>query len=230
MFERLELVIGKDALELIKTKTILVVGIGGVGGSLVEALVRSGVSNIIIVDFDVVEESNLNRQRVATLSSIGRKKIDVMKEIILDINKDCLIKTYDILVDKDNINLLFDFDKIDYVLDACDDVAAKKALIEASFERGIKVISSMGTGNKLNPSMLEVVEIKNTVNDPLARIFRKWMKDNHSDKKLMVLSSRELPVRSGRVVGSTAFVPNSAGILIASYVIRDILKEKKETS
>jgi Dinucleotide-utilizing enzymes involved in molybdopterin and thiamine biosynthesis family 1 len=223
MFKRLELIIGNDHLENIKSKVVLVIGIGGVGGAAVEALVRSGIHNIILVDFDVVEESNLNRQRIAFKSTIGMKKVIAMKNIIMDINECCNAEVNELLVDENNINSLFD-KRIDYVIDACDDVKAKKAIINECLKRKIKFISSMGTGNKLDPSLLEIVDIRKTSNDPLARIFRKWVKDSRIKEKIMVLSSREIPVKTGNVVGSTSFVPNSAGLLIASYVIRDIIK------
>ena len=222
MLERLELVIGHDNIETIIGKTVMIVGIGGVGGAAVEALARSGIGNIIIVDFDIIEQSNINRQRIAFRSTIGMKKVDVMKKIIHDINPMCNVRTYDLLVDDSNINIFFD-SNIDYVIDACDDVKAKKLIIGECLNRNIKFVSSMGTGNKLDPSLLEIVDIRKTSNDPLARIFRKWIKDNKINKKIMVLSSKEVPVKTGNVVGSTSFVPNSAGILIASYVIRDII-------
>lgn len=224
MFERLELVVGNDNLKKFLSKTILVIGIGGVGGALVEALVRSGISKIILVDFDIVEKSNLNRQRVAFHSTIGMKKVEVMKNIVMDINPLCDIRTYDMFVSDDNIGELFK-EKIDYVIDACDDVKAKKAIIGECLKKNIKFVSSMGTGNKMDPTLLEITDIRKTVNDPLSRIFRKWVKDNKINKKITVLSSRELPCKTGNVVGSTSFVPNSAGLLIVSYVIRDIIKE-----
>jgi len=223
MFKRLELIIGNEKLETIKSKTVLIIGIGGVGGAAVEALIRSGIHNIILVDFDIVEESNLNRQRIAMNSTIGMKKVEAMKNIILDINECCNVVANDLLVDENSIDSLFK-ENIDYVIDACDDVKAKKAIINECLKRKIKFISSMGTGNKLDPSLLEIVDIRKTSNDPLARIFRKWVKDSKIKEKIMVLSSREVPVKTGNVVGSTSFVPNSAGLLIASYVIRDIIK------
>ena len=224
MFERLKLVIGEEAINIINKKTIMIIGLGGVGGAVVESLVRSGVSNIIIVDYDVVEESNLNRQRVATISSIGMKKVDAMEKIVLDLNSKCKILKHDLLVNMDNIKELF-IDGIDYVIDAIDDVKAKKLIIRECLDRKIEFVSSMGTGNKIDPTLLEIVDIRKTNNDPLARIFRSWVKKENIKDKIIVLSSKEVPVKSGKIVGSTCFVPNSAGILIASYVVNNIIKK-----
>ncbi len=223
MFERLELLIGKESLEKIKKSRILIVGIGGVGGSVATSLVRSGVQNIILIDFDVVDITNVNRQVVAYHSTIGLKKVDVMKKILLDINPSLIVKTYDIFFNKDNIKTILDGEKPTYIIDACDSKETKKCIILEAISRKIKFISSMGTGNKMNPSDLEIIDIRKTVNDPLARIFRKWVKDNKIKSKITVLSSRELPIKTGNIVSSNSFVPTSAGLLITSYVIKDII-------
>ena len=225
MFERLELLIGKESLEKIKKSRILIVGIGGVGGSVATSLVRSGVQNIILIDFDVVDITNVNRQVVAYHSTIGLKKVDVMKKILLDINPSLIVKTYDIFLNKDNIKTILDEEKPTYIIDACDSKETKKSIILEAISRKIKFISSMGTGNKMNPSDLEIIDIRKTVNDPLARIFRKWVKDNKIKSKITVLSSRELPIKTGNIVSSNSFVPTSAGLLITSYVIKDIIND-----
>lgn len=226
MFDRLELLIGKDNLEKIKSKKVLVVGIGGVGGSVVTSLVRSGIENIVIIDFDTVDITNLNRQVIAYQSTIGMKKTDAMEKLINEINPTCNIKKYDLFLDNNNINEIFDKENPDYIIDACDSKDAKKAIIIEALKRKIKFISSMGTGNKLDPTKLEITDIRKTVNDPLARIFRKWVKDSKINDKIMVLSSREVPKKTGNVVASVSFVPNSAGFLISSYIINDIISNK----
>ncbi len=225
MFERLELLIGKEALKKIKKSKILIVGIGGVGGSIATSLVRSGVQNIVLIDFDIVDITNINRQVVAYYSTIGLKKVDVMKKMLLDINPSIVVKTYEIFVDKDNIKTILDDENPTYIIDACDSKETKKALILEAISRKIKFISSMGTGNKMNPSDLEIIDIRKTINDPLARIFRKWVRDNNIKSKITVLSSRELPIKTGNIVASNSFVPTSAGLLITSYVIKDIIND-----
>lgn len=225
MFDRFELLIGKDALEKIKKSKILIVGIGGVGGSVATSLIRSGVQNIVLIDFDTVDITNLNRQIVAYHSTIGLKKVNVMKKLLLDINPSIVVKTYEVFVDKDNIKTILDDENPTYIIDACDSKETKKALILEAISRKIKFISSMGTGNKMNPSDLEIIDIRKTINDPLARIFRKWVRDNNIKSKITVLSSRELPIKTGNIVASNSFVPTSAGLLITSYVIKDIIND-----
>ncbi len=222
MFDRLELLIGKDKLDLIKTKKILLIGVGGVGGACAVSLVRSGIHNLTIVDFDNVEKSNLNRQAVAKNSTLGKKKVEVLKDLLLDINPLVNIKCLDIFLDENNIDeVIKDYD---YVIDACDSVKTKEAIIKKCSNEEIPFISSMGTGNRIDPSKLEIVDIKKTSGDPLAKIIRKFVKDERIKGKVMVLCSKEVPLRKGTVVGSTAFVPTSAGLLITSYVIREIIK------
>ena len=221
---RLEKIIGRDNISILESKSVLVLGLGGVGGYVVESLVRSGIGKLIIVDFDTIDISNINRQIIALDSTIGNLKVDAMEKRILDINPKCNIIKISEFISADNINLLFDYN-FDYLIDACDTVSTKKAVIKECLTRNIPFISSMGTGNKLDPSKLEIVDIRKTINDPLARIFRKFVKDEKISKKVMVLSSTELPVKTAdRTPGSTAFVPSSAGLLIGSHVVRDILK------
>lgn len=226
MFDRLELLIGKDNLEKIKSKKVLVVGIGGVGGSVVTSLVRSGIENIVIIDFDTVDITNLNRQVIAYQSTIGMKKTDAMEKLINEINPTCNIVKYDLFLDSENIKEIIERERPDYIVDACDSKETKKAIILEALNKKIKFITSMGTGNKLDPTKLEITDIRKTVNDPLARIFRKWVKDNKINEKIPVLSSREVPIKTGNVVASNSFVPNSAGLLITSYIINDIILNK----
>lgn len=218
-FSRLEKVIGNDNLKLLNKKSVLVLGCGGVGGYVVEALARSDIGTLILVDFDKVDISNINRQIIALESTIGEYKVDLLEKRVNDINKDCKIIKINKFIDLDNLDELFN-NKIDFFVDACDTVSVKKGIIKECLKRKIKFISSMGTGNKLDPSKLEIMDIRKTVNDPLARILRKFVKDERINDKVMVLSSSELPIKTGdRTPGSTAFVPSSAGLLIASYII-----------
>ncbi|MBQ2909641.1 MAG: tRNA threonylcarbamoyladenosine dehydratase [Bacilli bacterium] len=224
-FSRLEKVIGEDNVSLINNKSVLILGVGGVGGYVAEALARSNIGKLILVDFDVVDESNINRQIIALESTIGMKKVDVLEKRIKEINSGCEVIKIDRFIDLDNYLELFEYN-IDYFVDACDTMTVKKAVIKECIKRKINFISSMGTGNKLDPSKLEIVDIRKTVNDPLAKVIRKFVKDEKINGKVMVLSSTELPVKTGeRTPGSTAFVPASAGLLIASYVVRQFIKK-----
>lgn len=222
-FTRLESLIGTDKLNKLKTSTVLVVGIGGVGGYTVESLARSGIGKIIIVDFDTVDITNINRQIIATTKTIGLKKVDVMEERIKDINPVCSVIKYPIFLNKDNIEEVLT-EKIDFIIDCCDSVETKKLLLKEATMTKINFIASMGTANKMNPSMLEITTIDKTYNDPLARIMRKYVKDLNIKSKIMVLSSRELPKKNGTTLASNAFVPSSAGLLITSHVINKLIK------
>lgn len=223
-FERLERIIGSDKVSLLSEKTVLILGCGGVGGYVCEALARSGIGTLILVDYDVVCESNINRQIVALKSTLGKKKTDVLKTRVKEINELCKVITIDEFINVDNFLDLFKY-KVDYFVDACDTVTVKKLVIKECLKRNISFISCMGTGNKLDPSKLEITDIRKTVNDPLARILRKFVKDEKINKKVMVLSSKELPIKTGnRTPGSSAFVPSSAGLLIASYIVREFIK------
>lgn len=221
-FSRLELLIGNDNLKILQEKTVLIVGIGGVGGYVCESLARSGIGKIIIVDFDIVDITNINRQIIALHNTIGKKKIDVMKERLQQINPNLEIVCYDLFFNEESKYILDN--KIDYVVDACDSIDSKKLLIHLCLEKNIPIISSMGTARKLDPSKLEITSIKKTINDPLARIIRKYIKDEEQGRDLTVLSSTELP-RKTEGLGSSAFVPSSAGLLIGSYVIRKLINE-----
>ena len=223
-FSRLEKIIGSDKVNDLSNKSVLVLGVGGVGGYVVESLARSNIGTLIIVDYDKVEESNINRQIIALNSTIGKSKVDVLEERIKDINSGCKVIKIDKFIDNNNFNELFD-NNIDYFVDACDTVLVKKLVIKECLKRNIPFISSMGTGNKLDPSKLEIIDIRKTVNDPLARLLRKFVKDEKINKKVMVLSSKELPIKTGeRTPGSSAFVPSSAGLLIASYIVKSFVK------
>ena len=226
-FSRLDKIIGKDIVDSFHQKKVLVLGCGGVGGYVVEALARSNIGTLILVDYDKIDESNINRQLIALDSTIGQKKVDVLERRVKDINHNCnVIKIDSFITDKD-LSLLFQTD-INYLVDACDTLSTKKEVIRECTNRKIPFLSSMGTGNKLDPSLLEIIELNKTINDPIARILRKFVKDEKIKDKIMVLSSKELPIKiQDRIPGSSAFVPSSAGLLIASYIIREFIKEYK---
>ncbi len=221
MFERVIDFIGVDNLNKIKEKNILIVGLGGVGGYALETLIRSGIENLILIDFDKIDKSNLNRQIITNQSNIGKYKVDVAKDRVLSINPNCNVIILREFLNKDNINILNEY-HIDYIVDACDTLDAKKLLIDYSIEHNIKIISSMGTANKIEPNKLEVLDIRKTSYDPLAKKIRKYIMDKKINKKIMVVSSTEEPIRKDKL-SSLVFVPATAGILCANYVIKDII-------
>ncbi len=224
MLERLEWLIGDENIAKLKTKTVLIVGLGGVGGYVVTALARSGIEHFIIVDHDIVDITNLNRQIIATNSTIGKLKVDVTNDLLHDINNKIIIDKKPLFLTLENIDEVFS-QKIDFVIDACDTIKTKEAIINMCLNKKIKFISAMGTGNRMDPSQLEITDITKTNNDPLARIIRKWYKDNKIKEKVIVACSREVPKKNGNKIGSNSFVPASCGLLIASYVIKTFINE-----
>ncbi len=222
-FLRTEMLIGQENLQKLNNSHIAVFGIGGVGGYVTEALARAGVGKIDIIDNDTVSESNINRQIIATTKTIGKLKVDVMKERLLDINPEIQIKTFDILYLPETAHI-FDFSKYDYIVDAVDNVTAKIQLVLQAKESGTPIISSMGTGNKLDPTAFKVSDIYKTEVCPLAKVMRTELK-KRGVKKLKVVYSKETPVTNQRPPASISFVPSVAGLIIASEVIKDIIKE-----
>ena len=222
-FTRTENLIGKDKLKILQNSHIAVFGIGGVGGYVTEALIRAGVGKIDIIDNDTVSESNINRQIIATTKTIGKYKVDIMKERILDINPDATVNAYNTLY-LPNTADQFDFSKYDYVVDAVDNVTAKIELVLRANNSNVPIISSMGTGNKLDPTAFEVSDIYKTEVCPLAKVMRTELK-KRGVKKLKVVYSKEKPVTNQRPPASISFVPSVAGLIIASEVINDIIKE-----
>ena len=222
-FSRLENLIGILSLEKLQNATILIVGLGGVGGYVVEALARSGIGNLILVDYDRVDITNFNRQIIAINNNVNRYKIDCFKDRIRDINEECNVIAYNLKVDSTNIKDIFN-NNIDFVVDAVDDIKAKELIINYCMENNIDFISSMGTGNRLDPSKLLVTTLDKTYNDPLARIMRSKF-DKKIQKKITVCTSIEVPlkVKDKTVIGSNAFVPSSAGLLIASYIVKKFI-------
>jgi len=222
-FQRISLLIGSSNMERLAGSSVLVLGVGGVGGYVVEALVRSGVGEIILVDFDYVEESNINRQIIALVDTIGRSKVDVFEERIRKINPSCKVTKINEFINNENIDLLFQ-SRIDFFVDACDSVKTKLEVIKKCLNQNIKFISCMGTGNRLDPSKLQITNLDKTFNDSLARVMRQYVRKEKIRGKIKVLSSEEVPVKIGcDVIASTAFVPAVAGELIAGYVVRELI-------
>ena len=223
MFDRLIKIIGEENLNKISSKKILLVGVGGVGSAALEALVRNGFNNITVIDMDIIDISNLNRQLITNSDNIGSPKV---KEAVLrakTIRKDILIEGIEKMLKEDDIEELLD-NNYDYIIDACDDVNVKYSLIEKTLKKDTKLITCLGTAKKLDITKLSITSIDKTNYDPLARILRHKLKVNHiNPKKIMVVSSTEAPIKS-EGLGSASFVPNAAGLLCVSYIFNDIIK------
>ncbi|MBR4618639.1 MAG: tRNA threonylcarbamoyladenosine dehydratase [Bacilli bacterium] len=223
-FQRFIELYGIENYKKIKHSTVLVLGLGGVGGYVVESIVRCGVGTVILVDNDTVDVTNINRQLIANYDTIGMKKTDCFKERIKSINPKCNVKTITKFINEDNYLELFK-EKIDFIVDAIDSVKTKEIVIKYALENDIRIISSMGTGNRENPSDLRIMDISKTTGDPIARLIRKYLRDNKISKKLPVLCSLELPMKKiDKIIPSNSFVPSSAGLLIGSYVIKELMK------
>ncbi len=220
--DRLKILIGKENIIKIKNTTIMVIGCGGVGSFVIESLVRSGIGTIIIVDFDKIDVTNLNRQVMTSKNNIGLNKVDVLENRIRKISDTKVIKINE-RITLQNIDSLFNC-HINYFVDACDDVEIKKEIIRKCLKYNINLISSMGTGNKLDPTKLEITDIRKTSYDPIAKIIRKMVKSEKINHKIMVVSSKEKPLKRDNI-GSSCFVPATAGLLIASYIINSIIGE-----
>lgn len=234
-FRRTEMLFGAEAMEKLKNSRVAVFGIGGVGGHVVEALVRSGIGTVDLIDNDVVHNSNINRQVVALLSNVGVAKVDAFEKRIKDINPDVIVNKHKCFFLPENSDE-FDFRAYDYVADCIDTITGKIELVLKSQEAGTPIISSMGTGNKLNPADLEVSDIYKTSVCPLAKVMRQELKKRRV-KKLKVVYSKETPKipkdvqtdkeTGKRLIGSNAFVPAAAGLIIASEIIKDIIKKER---
>lgn len=241
-FSRTEMLLGSDGLNALKNACVAVFGIGGVGSYVTEALARSGVGRLILIDSDTVDVSNINRQIIACQSTIGQPKTQVMKNRILDINPLCQVLTFEDFILPDNLdhffeNLFQQVSSIDYLVDAIDTVSAKLALARYAWKQNIPLIASMGTGNKLHPELFELTDINKTSVCPLCKVMRKELK-KRGIPRLDVLYSREEPLKpqvspgacpdpaSGRraIPGSVAFVPSAAGLIIAGKVVRTLCK------
>lgn len=233
-YSRTELLIGEEGLLKLSKARVAIFGIGGVGSYVAEALARSGVGNLVLVDHDRVSLTNLNRQIIALHSTIGKLKTEVAKDRIRDINSDIVVHTYETFYSSDTAHL-FDFDAYDYVVDAVDTVSAKLLLIERAKAAKTPVISCMGTGNKLDPSKFEICDISRTSVCPLAKVMRQELRKRRI-KKVKVLYSREIPIKvplnpedtkgsaHRPAPGSIAFVPSVAGLMIAGEVVRELIE------
>ena len=243
-FARFSMMVGEDGIEKLRNSRVIVFGVGGVGSYTVEALARSGVGQITMVDFDEISESNINRQLHSLRSTIGKSKIDVMKDRILDINPDCKVELVKRLV-YDDIDEVLGNNKYDFVVDAIDVIGSKINLIEYCVKNNISIISSMGFGNKMHPEMVEIAKIKNTSVCPMARTIRSILKKK-GITNVPVAFSKEIPVQPNKselfkeelptefrennkiprktTPGSNSFVPGTAGLVLASYVVRKLLE------
>ena len=231
-FIRSKMLYGKDYIDILKNKKVAIFGIGGVGGYVAEALARIGVGSLSLFDHDEVSISNLNRQIVALHSTIGKYKVDVMKSRIKDINPNCNVQTHKVFYNAETAED-YNFSEYDFIVDAIDTVSAKLILIQKAKEKNVNIISSMGTGNKLDPTKLKITKLEKTEACPLARVMRYECKKRNI-KDVTVLYSEELAVKpfdlqanmGGKksVPGSNPFVPSSAGLIIASYVVGKMLE------
>ena len=212
-----------DKLEIVKNKTILIIGLGGVGGYALEALARTYINKLIIVDNDIVDISNLNRQLMTDITNIGLHKTDVWFNRIKKINPSCHVIKITEFITKDNLNLLFK-EKIDYVIDACDTLETKKEIIKYCLKNKIKFISSMGMANRLDATKIKFSSLEKTSYDPLAKKLRNLIKKENIKGKIPVIYSEESPLKSDKL-GSISYVVGTAGFLCANYVVNDILKE-----
>ena len=233
-FSRTELLIGKEGMERLSNSRVAVFGVGGVGGYTVEALARSGIGELDLIDNDQVALTNLNRQIIATTKTLGRDKVDVAKERVMEINPSAKVNIYKKFYLPETKEE-FDFTKYDYVVDAIDTVSGKIALVEQAKEAGVPIISSMGAGNKLDPTAFRVADIYKTSVCPLAKVMRRELK-KRGIRKLMVVYSEEMPIvpeknaemeqaeptQKRQVPGSVAFVPSVVGLIIAGEVIKDL--------
>ena len=233
-FSRTEILLGAEAMERLYKARVAVFGIGGVGGYTVEALARCGIGALDLIDSDTVSVSNINRQILATHSTVGKLQVDGAKARVLDINPNCDVKTYPCFYLPDTADQ-FDFTQYDYIVDCIDTVTGKLQLVERAVEAGTPIICSMGTGNKLDPSAFQVADISKTSMCPLARIMRKELKKRGINHLKVVYSQEEALTPVGteeecallgkrQIPGSTAFVPGTAGLILAGEVIKDIAK------
>lgn len=226
-FERLELLFGREAIEKLNRCRVAVFGVGGVGGFVVEALARSGIGALDLIDSDKVVLSNLNRQIIATHSTIGRYKVDVAEERVHDINPNVEVRTYKLFYLPETADM-FDFTQYDYIVDAIDTITAKIDLAVNAQKTSTRIISSMGAGNKIDPTAFEVSDLFKTTIDPLARVMRYELR-KRGVNKLKVVYSKEVPRKVNsedkRTPGSTAFVPSVVGLIIAGEVIKDLIKD-----
>lgn len=224
MNERSALVLGKQGLKQVSQARVMVVGCGGVGSFCIEALARTGIGHLIVIDKDIVEPSNINRQLIATLDTVGRAKVDLIQERIQSINPNCQVETIKAYYDADINEKVFSR-SVDFVIDCIDSIHSKQDLIQACIKRKISFLCSMGMARRMDPTKLKIVEIEKTSYDPMAKILRQWKRKNNIRQNIMVVASTEVPLshRLGQPLPSTIFVPASAGLILASECIRQII-------
>lgn len=222
MFDRVINLIGEEKFKILKTKKVLIVGLGGVGGYALETLVRSGIKYIDLVDFDKVDITNLNRQIISNINNVGLLKVEEAKKRAININPDIIINTFDLFLDKENITQVLS-NNYEYIIDACDSIDTKLELIKYVEKNNIKLISCMGTAKKLDPTKLSITTLDKTNYDPLARKLRKKVKEEKINKKIYVVSTTEKIIECENL-GTLMMVPATAGILCAKFVIDDIIK------
>lgn len=222
-FSRTELLIGKENIEKLNKSKVAIFGIGGVGSFVVEGLARAGIGNFVLIDHDIVSETNINRQIIATTKTVGKDKVDVARERVLEINPNANVEIHKVFYLPDCEEKILD-NSIDYIVDAIDTVAAKIELVVQANKLNIPIISSMGTGNKLEPTKLEITDIYKTTVCPLAKVMRKELKKREI-KKLKVVYSKEEPIKNKeeKCIGSVAFVPSVAGLIISGEIIKDFI-------
>ncbi len=225
---REELLIGKANTEKLLNSTVAIFGCGGVGSYAVEGLARAGIGNFILVDKDIVDITNINRQLIADITTIGQDKVEIEKRRILNINPNAKVEVHKVFCNKQNVNELVK-DRYDYIVDAIDSVDSKLSLIKTAHDKNINIISAMGMGNKLNPTMIEVADISKTEVCPLARIIRKKLKEE-GIYHTKVVYSKEKPIREDvneenkKITASISFVPSVCGLVMASEIVKDIIK------
>ena len=233
--QRMKYLIGEEKVELLTNKRVVVFGVGGVGSYACEALARSGIGSLVLIDHDVVDVTNINRQIPALHSTVGLKKVEVMKQRILDINPICKIDAYDCFMNKDNIEELLS-GQVDFIVDAIDTVTSKLDLYEYAQNHNIPIISSLGMANRMDPTKVMITRLDKTENDPLAKSVRSQARKRNLSLKVPVIFSTETPIIMEKVinvdgktmkekypVSSSPFVPSSAGLAAASYVVRELI-------
>lgn len=227
MFERLNSLIDDESFNKIQNTTILLVGVGGVGGFALEALVRTGFKNITIVDGDIIVDSNLNRQIISNNDNVGNIKVEEAKLRALSLNKEANIKSINIFLNKDNFHEYIN-KKYNYIIDACDDIDIKIELIKYAKENDIKIITCLGTGRKLNPKYIEITTLNKTFNDPLAKKLRYLLRKENISLNIPVVFSKEDSIKTIGKIGSAIFVPSVAGITLANYIFLDIINRSND--
>jgi tRNA A37 threonylcarbamoyladenosine dehydratase len=222
MFERITKLIGEDNVHKLQHTSVAIVGLGGVGGYAVESLARSGIGHLILVDYDKIDITNLNRQIISNVYNVACPKTDEWEKRILSINPQCKVEKLTLKLTPENIIELFNY-SFDYLIDACDTISVKQELIKKCLERNIHFISSMGTGNKLDPSQLEVTDITKTSYDPIAKKIRKYLKENHIHGRVPVVYSKEQNSKFQGSIPSMVFVPATSGLLCANYIVKNVI-------